>query len=291
MDITRLPADWPFRDRIRRIALPGVDWAVAEVGAEAGEGPDLLLLHGAGGAMHSFRALAPALPGYRLLIPDLPGQGCSRTRAPGRFGLDAMAEDLCRLATQQGWRPQAVIGHSAGGAVALRLSELMPLKAVIGLNAALGTFEGAAGVFFPILAKMLAALPFVPDVVARLWGNPAKVNQLLDSTGSRIDAAGRAQYLTLVRDRDHVAGTLGMMADWRLEGLLSRLPQITTPTLLLTGSKDHAVPPRVSQAAAARMPAARWQDLPGLGHLMQEEDATATAAAILPFLSSRLAAA
>ena len=68
-----------------------------------------------------------------------------------------MAEDLARLIRQEAWAPMAYIGHSAGAAIALRLAELAPPRAVIGLNAALGQFEGVAGWLFPVMAKLLAA--------------------------------------------------------------------------------------------------------------------------------------
>ena len=51
---------------------------------------------------------------------------------------------------------------------------------MIGINAALGQFDGAAGLLFPLLARALAVTPFVPSVVSRLWGNAGKVRSLLD---------------------------------------------------------------------------------------------------------------
>jgi len=68
-----------------------------------------------------------------------------------------------------------------------------------------------------------------------------------------------------------------MMAQWRLDGLLDRLPSLAVPTLLLTGSGDRTVPPRVSRLAAALMPRAALIEMPGLGHLAHEEAADAVA--------------
>ncbi len=183
-----------------------------------------------------------------------------------RLGLEAISEDTAALLADQGWQPQAIIGHSAGAAVALRLAEILPSppRAVIGINAALGNFDGLAGVlFFPVLARLLALNPLVPSLFARMAGGEAQVRRLLASTGSTLDGEARGYYERLVRDPAHVDGTLAMMAQWQLDGLLSRLPQITVPTLFVTGSADRAVPPSVSREAAARMPRAEVVTLDG----------------------------
>ena len=279
-----IPKDWPHRAEGRMIRHAPHDWWVIN----AGSGPTLLLIHGAGGSTHSFRNLLPQLmPHYRCIVIDLPGQGFTRAGSR-RFTLDAMAADLVSLSQSQNWQPTAIIGHSAGAAIALRMAELMPLKAVIGINAALGTFDGLAGTLFPMLARGFALIPFLPTAIARLWGNPARVNQLLDATGSTIDAAGRAQYLTLVQSPTHIDGTLGMMSQWNLTPLVSRLHDLQTPTLLLTGANDTTVPPRVSQSAAHRMPRATCTELPNLGHLAHEEAADQVAGVIVPWLAQHL---
>ena len=286
MAVDRMPPDWPHRDRARRVASRPHNWCVVE----AGEGPVVLLLHGAGGSGHSFRHLIPLLtPHFRVVVPDLPGQGFTRSGARSRYGIDHMAEDLVQLCTAMNIAPVAVIGHSAGAALALRLAELLPLRAVVGINAALGAFDGAAGVMFPILAKVLAVTPFIPHVVSRLWGNAATVGKLLATTGSPLDEAGQAQYLTLVKDPAHVDGTLGMMAQWRLESVMPRLLEQAVPVLLIASTGDKAVPARISREAAKQLPNGQYAEIASLGHLVHEEAAEQVAALILPWLMARLA--
>ena len=287
MTVPRMPNDWPYRSAARRVMAAAHDWCVLDLGA----GPVVLLLHGAGGSGHSFRNLIPLLtPFYRVIVPDLPGQGFTRAGRRGRLGLDEMAADLVALCRAEGVVPAAIIGHSAGGAIALRMAEMMdPAPCVIGINAALGEFEGAAGVLFPLMAKVLSVLPMIPTVVSKLWGSAARVDGLLASTGSKIEPAGRAQYLALVQDSGHIEGTLGMMAQWRLEGLISRLPAMTAQVLLIATKGDRAVPPRISQAAAAKMRNAEVVVLPKFGHLVHEDAAADVAAVILPWLAGRLA--
>ena len=286
MAVDRMPPDWPHRDRARRVASRPHNWCVVE----AGEGPVVLLLHGAGGSGHSFRHLIPLLtPHFRVVVPDLPGQGFTRSGARSRYGIDHMAEDLVQLCTAMNIAPVAVIGHSAGAALALRLAELLPLRAVVGINAALGAFDGAAGVMFPILAKVLAVTPFIPHVVSRLWGNAATVGKLLATTGSPLDEAGQTQYLTLVKDPAHVDGTLGMMAQWRLESVMPRLLEQAVPVLLIASTGDKAVPARISREAAKQLPNGQYAEIASLGHLVHEEAAEQVAALILPWLMARLA--
>lgn len=264
------PSDWPFRSEARRIRARHDWWVV-----EHGTGPEVLLLHGAGASGHSFRHLVPLLEGYRCLVPDLPGQGFTRAGSRGRFGIVPMAEDLAGLCVAAGLRPRLVIGHSAGVPLALQLSTLIPVERVIGINAALGVFEGAAGFLFPLLARALAATPFVPTLVSRMWGNPQKVRQLIAGTGSHLDDQGIGQYVTLVRRAAHVDGTLGMMAAWRVDRLMAGAPGLVVPVTLIATAGDRVVPPKISREAARMLPRAEVVELPTLGHLAHEEDAAA----------------
>lgn len=278
-----IPPDWPMQAHSCIVHVRPHLWHVQVIGS----GPVVLMLHGAGGATHSWRHLAPRLTeDFTLVMPDLPGHGFTRLGNRMRCGLDAMAEDLTALMTDQGWPPDAIIGHSAGAALALRMAEVLPQppRCVAGLNAALENFEGLPGVVFPMLARLLALNPFVPSLFARVAGGRAQVERLLAATGSRIDDEGLRLYERLVSDPAHVDGALTMMAQWQLDGLIARLPQIDVPTLFLTGGGDRTVPPSVSQEAARRMPQAEVIDLPGLGHLMHEEAAETVAEYLGPFL-------
>jgi magnesium chelatase accessory protein len=277
-----IPAFWPYRDASRHIACKPHLWHVQDIGA----GPLVLLLHGAGGATHSFRHLIPLLAQhYRIIALDLPGQGFSVLGARSRCGLDPVSDDIAALIRQEGWQPLAIIGHSAGGAIAQRLAELKPIKAVIGINSALGAFEGLEGWLFPVMAKALALTPFVPSLFSKLAGTQTQVRQLIATTGSALDEAGQTLYLHLMQRPAHVSATLAMMAQWNLTPFSRRMTNQTTPTLLITASNDRAVPASVSERAAQVMPAATWLDIPDYGHLVHEEAPDLVAAPILAFLA------
>ncbi len=261
---------WPLSDHSRVILHRPHRWHVQE----AGTGPTLLLLHGAGGATQSWRGVFPILAAtHHVVAVDLPGQGFTRLGARDRCNLDAMATDLASLCASEGWHPDVIVGHSAGAAIALRMAEAMdPAPRVIGINAALGNFRGAAGWLFPLMAKVLALTPFTADLFVATSSSPRNIQRLIDGTGSRLDAEGLDLYRRLAADRGHVDATLAMMSQWSLDGLLARLPANPAPTLFIVGDTDKAVPPSVSVDAAARMRDAGVVRLPGLGHLAHEED-------------------
>lgn len=278
-----LPDDWPFKAQSTLISTGHHRFWTIDTGPR--DAPALLLLHGTGASGHSFRRTIPGLSQrYRTVTPDLPGHGLSATGFSGRLSLDAMAQDLWTLCDTLALSPKAIIGHSAGAAIGLRMAELRPVPQVIGLNAALGEFDGAAAFLFPILAKGLATLPFAASAITAFFGRPGTVERILTGTGSPLDAQGRAQYLRLVRDPGHVTGALGMMAEWKLQGLLNRLPQTKTQVTLIASEGDRAVPPQVSIDAAKRIPGAKLHLLPKLGHLAHEETEDGLSALILDSL-------
>lgn len=278
-----LPTDWPFKAKSSLIQTGRHRLWTIDTGPK--DAPTLLLLHGTGASGHSFaRTITGLSKHYRVITPDLPGHGCSAKGFAGRLGLDAMAQDLWTLLDTLQVQPKAIIGHSAGAAIGLRMAELREVPQIIGLNAALGEFDGAAAFLFPLIARGLATLPFASTAITTFFGRPGTVERILAGTGSPLDTAGRAQYLRLVRDPDHITGALGMMADWRLQGLLNRLPRTQTKVTLIASEGDRAVPAQVSIDAAKRIPGARLRLLPKLGHLAHEETEDGLSALILDSL-------
>ncbi|MEM8577003.1 MAG: alpha/beta fold hydrolase BchO [Pseudomonadota bacterium] len=265
MDWARI-SDWPLAHLSRRVVGPRHRWHVQV----QGEAPEVLLIHGAGGSTHSFagviRALGPDLP---LVALDLPGHGFTQLGGQQRSGLAAMRDDCLALCAQEGWQPRLIVAHSAGTAVALAMARRMdPVPAVIGINPALDEFEGIAGLLFPALAKLLAAVPFTASLFAAT--SAGRVDALIKATGSRIPDESMACYRALIADRDHVDGALKMMSQWSLRGLWSGAmpPRVQ----FVTGAKDGTVPPAVAARAAKRLNGAAVEEVPGLGHLLHEED-------------------
>ncbi len=272
MDWARDLPSWPNHETSKRLRVRPHEWHIQEMG----KGPTLLLLHGAGASTHSWRDILPKLAKtHHVIALDLPGQGFTRAGTLRRSGLDPMAEDIAALCKAKAWNLRAIIGHSAGAAIALRLSETMPASLrpdiIIGLNPALGNFQGIAGWLFPVMAKLLALNPLTSYLFAGRAPQIARTKRIIESTGSVLDDDGLMLYARLIADRDHVEATLQMMAQWQIDPLIDRLNRIQTQCHFITGDRDRAVPPETAQKAAATMPNCRLTRLPDLGHLAHEE--------------------
>ena len=284
MDWSQHKENWPNAEFSSFHTVKPHRWHVQR----AGQGPKVLLIHGAGGATHSWRHVFPVLAqNFDTLAIDLPGQGFSALGNRSRCDLPHMAEDLQRLLESLDFVPTAVVGHSAGAALMFWLALTEPTwkdARLVSINGALGNFEGIAGVLFPLLAKFLAINPFTASLFAASAGVMQRAAGLLKSTGSQIEQEGIRQYQVLISDSGHVDATLAMMAQWSLDDLRQRLRTLQNQTLFLAGENDKAVPPKVSKEFADQTPNGHALILPGLGHLMHEEDPDTCLAQILPAL-------
>ncbi len=262
--------NWPNRAASRFVRAGGLRWHVQRMGA----GPALLLLHGTGSSTHSWRALMPLLAKrFDVVAPDLPGHGFT-DRPPGRrLSLPAMSWAVGELLAALGMQPEFAAGHSAGAAVLLRmtLDGTIEPRALVAFNGALLPMVGAPGQVFSTIAKALVAVPFVPAIFSWRASDPTVVNRLLRDTGSKLDREGVELYRRLVRDPDHVAGALGMMANWDLRPLERDMQRLATPLILVVGSQDRTIRPADAERVRASVPGARIVTLPGLGHLAHEE--------------------
>lgn len=96
-------------------------------GVMAGDGPPVLLLHGAPQSLVSWRLVAPDLAkDYTVVVTDLRGYGDSSKPPDGEnhanYSKRAMALDQVEVMGQLGFEKFAVIGHDRGGRVGHRLA-------------------------------------------------------------------------------------------------------------------------------------------------------------------------
>jgi len=82
----------------------------------AGDGPDVVLVHGWMASKRYWQEASRKLPGFRVWTPDLYGFG--DTEKPGNgYTLDGYAKFLEGFLDAVGVKKAAIIGHSMGGAV------------------------------------------------------------------------------------------------------------------------------------------------------------------------------
>jgi len=253
----------------------------------AGEGDPLVLVHGLGGAAANWLALAPLLlPGRRLLVPELPGHGGS-SPLPAAPSLSPYADVLGLLLEHEGAAPAAVVGHSLGGAVALRLALRRPeavsalvLAAAAGISSATRSARYAltiTGILKPGRKiaphrRRVARSDVLRRIVFGRWGaaDPAALPpQLVEAF-----LAGPARHTDTVS-----AATALVRDDVRTE-----LEHVRCPVLVLWGARDNQL--RVDDAFDyARRLRAPLRVIADCGHLLIAERPVACADAISGFLS------
>jgi magnesium chelatase accessory protein len=262
-----LPPTWPNREYSRTVATRRGKLHVQR----AGRGPTALLIHGTGAATHTWRGLLPRLTRrFDVIAFDLPGHGWSEPSST--MTLDSLADASQALLSALDVVPAAIIGHSAGAAVALELALAARQKpAVFGINAALEPFGGGLARVFSPLARLAAATPLLPDIVCRRTRNAATVDRMLRSTGSRLTPSAVAEYQQVLSRPSHVRATIRMMAQWDLSALRSRIDGVADCTRLLACTGDLAVSVGQARRLCTRHPDLGLTVWTGPGHLVHEE--------------------
>lgn len=284
LDWNREGLIWPHRTASTFVQTGAARWHVQRMGT----GKPLLLLHGTGASVHSWRDLMPILARDNEVIAiDLPRHAFTTGHSPYAMSLPAMAGEIAELLKTLEVEPAAIIGHSAGAALALQLGLDHGIGGpIIGLSAALRPFPGPFAQIFPAVAKALFINPLVPRIFAGTVDVAGGAGRFLwRSTRSRIDPAGLACYRTLLTHPGHAGGALAMMANWDLPGLRDRMGAVRNPVLLVHGESDPAIPLAWAREAQGWLANARLDVLPGLGHLAHEEAPEKVAKLIKGFLT------
>ena len=251
--------------------------------SSAGSGGPVLFIHGTGSSLETWRDVLPALAShYRVISIDLPGHGQTQPLPLREVSLPAMVAGTVACLEQLDTRPVALVGHSAGAAIALRMvldSDLKPAS-VIALNPALWPFGGHGNLVFGPMARLCAALPMLPRVIARRASDARAVQRMIAGTGSTLSQDGIAMYQKLFTDERHVRSTMAMMANWDLSGLVSAIEPIADRTHFIVGERDSAVSPASVYEVQRRHPAIAISRMPSAGHLAHEERPLEAAAII-----------
>ena len=251
-----------------------------------GSGPLCLLIHGTGASMHTWDGLAPLLMDhYSVVKLDLPGHAGTQSSKRADLSLQGMASALWDLIEDQQYKPDLIIGHSAGAAIMLQLCLEHPqLSArLCSINGAVIPLQGMAGYLFSPLARLSANSDWMPKLFSFRARNDRNIKKLLDSTGSVVDPVSFRRYAELFSDPQHVSGVLRMMANWRLEKLSPRLKQLAQNIHLIAASNDRTIALRDTYKLQQLLPADKVEVsvINGFGHLVQEESPDDVARLIL----------
>ena len=275
-----LPADWPHLKASRLLPLDDLTWHLQFHAAKKPGGPLLFLLHGTGSSAHSWSDLIDPLTDFAdVLAVDLPGHGFTRGGQSRLMRLPAMAEALQQLLGHLQCTGHVVmVGHSAGAALAiewaLRFAKQNPglaLTRIVGLNPSLVPPPLLYTTMLGPVVAPIATSAAMTGMLAFIAANTGMVDQLLDSTGSKIPEAHRRLYRYLFTQPNHVQGAMEFMAGADLPALLSRARSLTTPTSFLIGAQDAWVKEEpLKNVIRASFPAAAVTTWTG-GHLLHEE--------------------
>ena len=192
-----------------------------------GSGKLILLLHGWGDSSKGLRNIQDELSSkFKVLAPDLPGFG--GTQAPKEvWNLDNYADFLeSLLAKLELDQPYAVIGHSNGGALAVRalsLGKFKPQKLILLAASGVRTKNTLKRLFIKLLAKT--------GNIATLW-MPERYRQ--DLRKSLYGFAG-SDMLVVPELQETFKKTVR-------QDVQSDAVSINVPTLLIYATDDKAVP-------------------------------------------------
>lgn len=282
---------WPHRERSGFVDQGRARWHVQRFG-ETGK-PRLLLLHGTGGSVHSWRGVAPILAEhFEIFAPDLPRHAFTKGHTPDDTSLVGMACAIRDLLADTGFDPDIIVGHSAGAALALQGALDHRFNGpIVGLNSALRPFPGPAAEIFPAVAKLLFVNPLVPRIFSKMASFGSEAERFIyRSTHSRLDKEGLACYAALIKNAAHTKGALSMMANWDLPTLRTRMGEIANPVLMVHSDKDAAIPLDWAKEAHGWLPTSRLEVLKGLGHLAHEEAPELASELIVEFAKENLKA-
>jgi pimeloyl-ACP methyl ester carboxylesterase len=249
--------------------------------AADGEGdPPLLLIQGLGYTADLWFRILPGLSHPRRTIRfDNRGVGRSSVPEPP-WTIEEMAQDAVNVLDAAGVERAHVFGVSMGGLIAQELALTRPDRVA---SLILGcTHPGGS------------------DAVRM---DPAAATMLMDRTPKSAREAIEASVPFLYADttpRDDIDGDLGARLRYALrasaywgqldamrqhDGTLSRLPQITAPTLVIHGTADKLVQPGNASLLAGAIPGARLEWFEGAGHLFWTDQTQHTVDVVNDFLA------
>ena len=220
-----------------------------------GQGPSFLILHGWGSKAERWQEVGGLLVqrGYRVIVPDLPGFGKSE-KPNFAWGLDDYANFVDNLAVSLELERFYLLGHSFGGALAVKYGLKFPKKVdkLFLVGAACLRKKSLKKKIFWLLTKPLKIFSFLPG----------------------FNFFKKGFYRFLVRKSDYPYAK-GIMKDIYLriikEDLSDVLPRVEIPTLIIWGEKDDLVPLKDAHLIKERIPNSYLAVIPQGDHHLEQK--------------------
>jgi pimeloyl-ACP methyl ester carboxylesterase len=260
----------------------------------AGEGPDVVLIHGAFGSLRDFTYdLAPRLAErYRVIAFDRPGLGYTDRADPAyarAFAGDAespaeQAALLAAAARQLGAERPVVVGHSFGGIVAMAWALDHDPAAVVMLAGVALPWPGDLGWLYQVNGTRLGGGVVAPLISA--WAPEGRLRRGVRATFAPqpmpegyADHIGTYMPVRLSAFRAN-ARQVNLLRPHVVE-MEQRYPGLTLPIEIVHGSEDTTVPIAIhSGPLSERLETATLTVLDGIGHMPHHADPDAAIAAI-----------
>ena len=264
--------------------------SVALYAEETGEGPPILLLHGLAASTFTWRYLVPEFARkHRVIALDLKGFGRSDKPEDQAYSATAQAALVVAFIRKRGLESVTLVGHSFGGAVAVRVALLLkaePKRLAKLVLIDTPAIPGSLPRYYDFVrvpgALELLLAPFSPEFLAR---------QVLEGArGSRrgitdADIKGyAAPYYDAGAKHAFVATARAIVGD-KDPTVVERLRTLDVPALLIWCRDDDIVPLSAGKRLADTMPKATLKTLRGCNHLPQDQRPEALLALMRPFLA------
>jgi magnesium chelatase accessory protein len=258
-------------------------WRVSclEQGQPQPDQPSLVLIHGLMGTAATFGPLLEALPSERHAVAiDLPGAGSSERNAGLSATLSSASRCVGEILRAMDLDRPVLVGHSHGGAVGLHLAASEPglVRSLVLLAPAHPYFRHADQIirFYlsPLGRAFAHTIPWYPQWL-QMFGLRRMAGPQSWDTPERL-----LPYRENLRTRGTIGHLLRLLGTWQadmreLRHLLEA--PFRTPTLLIWGDHDRAVPVTTATSLQRRLRRSELQVLAGVGHRPAEERAAVCA--------------